>query len=51
MYDGEIAMTGLGALVIGPLVIDVWWAAAALMGAGLVCIVVARRLRSSKHRH
>ena len=51
MYDSDLAMTGLGALVIGPLVIDMWWVAAAFLGAGLVLIVVARRMRHTKRRH
>ncbi|MHA7134371.1 hypothetical protein [Oerskovia turbata] len=48
MYENDLAMTGLGAMVIGPIVFDSWWVAAAFLVVGGSLLFVARRVHRRK---
>lgn len=50
MYDESLAMTGLGVVVIGSAVVDLWWLAAASVGAMALGIVIMRVSRRSSER-
>ncbi len=50
MYENELAMTGLGAAVLGPFVVDTWWVAALLVVVGGSLLFVARRVHRRKAR-
>ncbi|MFF3064643.1 hypothetical protein ACFVQ3_08800 [Oerskovia sp. NPDC057915] len=43
-------MTGLGAMVLGPIVFDAWWVAALFVVVGGSLLFVARRIHRRKAR-
>jgi hypothetical protein len=50
MYDETLAFTGIGAITIGSLVLDIWWLAAVAVGILLFGIALTRLGRRGGRR-
>ncbi|MFF2620206.1 hypothetical protein [Oerskovia jenensis] len=48
MYENELAMTGLGAVVLGPIVFGAWWMGALFLVVGGTLLFVVRRVHRRK---
>jgi hypothetical protein len=48
MYENELALTGLGAMTLGPIVFGSWWVAALFLVVGGSLLFVARRVHRRK---
>ncbi|GAA2450491.1 hypothetical protein GCM10009857_13240 [Agromyces soli] len=50
MYEESLAATGVGTIVVGAAVVDVWWVAAAAIGIGALALVTSRAVRAARAR-
>lgn len=51
MYEESLAVTGMGAIVIGAAVVDAWWIAVTAISLGAALLVVERVVRARRRRN